>query len=263
MPSVEEINTAVINALRLIAQLSKAAEVLSESISKAPAMPAPMVAPPVNQAPAPLPVPTEPVVNAVEVAPVAVPAQVVPPPPAAPKPAAPKPAAVPPRPPAAPKPVAKPATPAPVIPNRQPAREENDHESITELAEVADRVARDKDPQPTVTPVNTVQTIASVPASTAVVVLPPAPVAAAPVDGLPTREELASFKNRAGKILYDKLVKDGGMKQADASPAIKNFIIKEGGAPAMEKITKAKWEEILTTLENASPVVAAAIVKGA
>jgi hypothetical protein len=82
-------------------------------------------------------------------------------------------------------------------------------------------------------------------------------------DGLPTCEELASFKNRAGKILYDKLAKDGGMKQADASAAIKNYILEQGGAPAMEKILKTKWEEILTMLESATAVEAAAIVKGA
>lgn len=241
MSTIEQRHAALASFL---IQLAKAAEALAQTL--VPDVPAPTVAPVVNQEPATptvtVPVPNVPVLVTIpESAPVVTP-------PVQPKPATP---------PATPKPVAGPPRPlaAPPRPNRLPQVDAPVRETISEIAAFDDAVARDKDPKPaTVTPVNTLQTVAAP--------LPAPGASATPVvaEGLASREELAIFKNRAGKLMRDKLEKEGGLKNASA--ILRDHILKLGGATAMEKIRKDKWEEILSTLEKATPAEAVAIVKG-
>lgn len=217
-------------------------------------VPQPTVAPAVNQAAAPVAAPTEtapvakpvvvPVVAAAPASPVQTPA------PTAKAATAPAPTpAGPPRPVAGPpRPVVAP-TPAHPIPNRQPAVEEPMRESQSELVAVADAVARDKDPK------------LKAPAAPPAVPPVPAPPVMVAREGAPTREELATFKTRAGKLLRDKLEKEGGWK--GASKPFMEYIQKAGGNSDLAKIQKAKWEEILSALEAATPADAVKIVKGA
>jgi hypothetical protein len=228
-------------------QLKEAAGVAGHCVpAEQVVVPQPTVAPAVNQAPAPTPAP---VATPTQTGPVAVPVVVAP----APAPAAPVMVRATVKPVGPPRPVSGPPRPAPTpahpIPNRQPAVDEPVRETPAEIKEVADAVARDKDPKPA-------------PAPAAPVVTPPVPAVpvAVAVEGAPTREELAAFKGRAGKILRDKLEKEGGWK--GSSKPFMEFIQRVGGNTDLAKIQKAKWEEILSGLEAATPQAAVAIVKG-
>ena len=224
MLTVEQREAALYNFL---IQLANGAAALAEAL-KPVTVPEPTVAPVVNQAPA-----TEQFVLAGN--------QIV-----ATSPAA-KPVAAPPR------PMAGPPRPAAPLPNRVPQVDAPVRDSIAEITAVADAVARDKGPLPVV-PL-TATPVAAAP-------LPAPGASATPVtpDGMASREELANFKARAGKLMRDKLEKEGGMK--NGSTVLRDYILKHGDAAAMEKIRKDKWEEILSLLEKATPAEAAAIVKG-
>lgn len=181
----------------------------------------------------------------------------------APKQSRPAPPKTPPRP-APARPTAAPVVPeapaAPVIPNRVPQPDRPAHESISEINAVADAVARDKDPvvaDPTPAASPSPVPVADSPKQPATAV---PPVAMAPTDdGKATREELAAFKSRAGKLMHDKLETQGGLK--GASGLFRDFILKQGNAPSLEKIRKDKWEEILSLLEKLTPQEAANLVK--
>lgn len=164
-------------------------------------------------------------------------------------------------------------TPAvPVIPNRLPQPERPAHESISELKNVADAVARDKDPVHTqetlvarTSPFPEGTKVPQVDTTPPIVQTSPGKVEFAPVpvaantDGRATREELAAFKNRAGKLMHDKLEKEAGLKGASA--LLRDYILKQGEQPSLEKILKVKWEEILVGLETATPENASNLVK--
>jgi hypothetical protein len=252
-------------------------------------IPAANVAPPINQTAAPIETsPVPPQATAPVAAPAAAPASAPPKPPAPPARVAPPKIAAPPVPKAAPAPVsAPPATPAEDPRHRQPAVEQPAHESPAELAEVADRIARDKDPVPTgnihgvnitdedlpenlrapqVAPANhtpvpteSSSTAPSVniptPQRTAAPVAETAPTADAPA----TPAEYQAFMNRAAKIVRDKLAKAAGVKNAGA--LVKDFLLKKSGKARLQQISAATFEQLIKQLEDATPQDAAALVK--
>ncbi len=93
---------------------------------------------------------------------------------------------------------------------------------------------------------------------------PPAPVAAPPVsatDKPATQKEIAEFLARAAKIVRDKLPK-AGLKDQDASSAVKNYILKQSGKPTFRVISAPVFDRLLKVLEDAAtPEDAAAIAK--
>jgi hypothetical protein len=94
---------------------------------------------------------------------------------------------------------------------------------------------------------------------------PPDFVAVTPVqnaDALISRPELDKFLARAAKIVRDKLPK-GGLKDAEASSGVKNYLLKSSGKSGFRFISATVFETLLTALEAGTPENAAAIVKAA
>lgn len=214
--------------------------VVSDTPAAVETMPMATVAPAINQAPAevatPAPAVVEPIIPAPAVSAPAPPKLGPPKPPA--RPAPPKPATpVPPV--ATPVPAPIPSNP---VPNRVPQPEGVAQESHAELENVADRVARDKDP----------------------VVPAPAPAAVAPA---PTGEQPATateyqhFMNRAAKVSRDKLENAGKLK--NAGTFLKDYLIKQSGQQKLNKISAAIFEELISALEKATPEEAVKIVQAA
>lgn len=100
--------------------------------------------------------------------------------------------------------------------------------------------------------------------SAVVITPPPAPVAAPAVsatDKPATQKEIAEFLARAAKIVRDKLPK-AGLKDQDASSAVKNYILKQSGKPTFRVISAPVFDRLLKVLEDAAtPEDAAAIAK--
>lgn len=243
-------------------------------------VPAPTVAPAINQAPAPveeatLTVKISPEALAKVTAPVqpgvAVSATVVPTPatpalslvPNSPvsRPATPPPVGrltPPPTPPAAPKPAsAPPAGHDPASLNRLPAPDAEVRESQAELAVVADAVARDKDPKPdpfaNTTPPNPENETRAFPPQAN-----PAPAVAPTGDAPATAAERTAFLARLAKIVRDKLPA-GGMKK-DAAESMKNYLFAASGQANLNKLTVANFTAALDLLEPATPEEAVRIV---
>jgi hypothetical protein len=81
-------------------------------------------------------------------------------------------------------------------------------------------------------------------------------------DALISRPELDKFLARAAKIVRDKLPK-GGLKDAEASSGVKNYLLKSSGKSGFRFISATVFETLLTALEAGTPENAAAIVKAA
>ena len=76
-----------------------------------------------------------------------------------------------------------------------------------------------------------------------------------------TQKEVAEFLARAAKIVRDKLPK-AGLKDQEASSAVKNYILKQSGKPTFRVIPPAVFDKLLKVLEDAAtPEEAAAIAK--
>jgi hypothetical protein len=266
-------------------------------------IPQPTVAPAVNQAPAEQPTAeTAPVVahsapvvadSKPEVAHTAAPARPAAPPRPAARPAAPKPApqatvaASSPVPAQAPAPAVKPAD-VPATPSPAPnihgvvvtdddlpenLRGQSTNETPKELAEFADRVARDNSPvggtaaaHAVLAPANPTPATAQ-PASTAPVADSPkpqptaAPCAATAQTGEQpaTQAEYQTFMGRASKVVRDKLEKEAKLK--NAGNFMKDYLTKKSGKK-LNHISAATFELLISELEKASPEQAAQIVKG-
>jgi hypothetical protein len=94
---------------------------------------------------------------------------------------------------------------------------------------------------------------------------PPDFVTVTPVqnaDVLISRPELDKFLARAAKIVRDKLPK-GGLKDAEASGGVKNYLLKSSGKSGFRFIGSTVFETLLAALEAGTPEDAAAIVKAA
>jgi hypothetical protein len=89
---------------------------------------------------------------------------------------------------------------------------------------------------------------------------PPAPVQN--VDVLISRPELDKFLARAAKIVRDKLPK-GGLKDAEASQGVKNYLLKGSGKSGFRFISSTVFEMLLAALEAGTPEDAAVIVRSA
>jgi len=81
-------------------------------------------------------------------------------------------------------------------------------------------------------------------------------------DALISRPELDKFLARAAKIVRDKLPK-GGLKDAEASQGVKNYLLKGSGKSGFRFISASAFETLLTALESVTPGDAAAIIKAA
>jgi hypothetical protein len=81
-------------------------------------------------------------------------------------------------------------------------------------------------------------------------------------DALISRPELDKFLARAAKIVRDKLPK-GGLKDAEASQGVKNYLLKGSGKSGFRFISASAFETLLTALESVTPEDAAAIIKAA
>ena len=81
-------------------------------------------------------------------------------------------------------------------------------------------------------------------------------------NALISRPELDKFLARAAKIVRDKLPK-GGLKDAEASQGVKNYLLKGSGKSGFRFIGAAAFETLLTALESVTPEDAAAIIKAA
>jgi len=81
-------------------------------------------------------------------------------------------------------------------------------------------------------------------------------------DALISRSELDKFLARAAKIVRDKLPK-GGLKDAEASQGVKNYLLKGSGKSGFRFISAPVFEMLLATLEAGTPEDAAAIVRAA
>lgn len=87
-----------------------------------------------------------------------------------------------------------------------------------------------------------------------------APVAAS-ADAPATRKEYDDFLGRAAKLVRDKLPK-AGMKDAEASNGVKNYLLKQSGKTGLKQISAVTFERLLKVLEDAAiPEDAAAIVQ--
>ena len=101
-----------------------------------------------------------------------------------------------------------------------------------------------------------------------VIALPPAvlvvgaPVATvSDVSAPATRKEYDAFLGRAAKLVRDTLPK-AGMKDAEASQGVKNYLLKQSGVTGLKQIPAATFERLLKILEDAAiPEDAAAIVR--
>jgi hypothetical protein len=102
------------------------------------------------------------------------------------------------------------------------------------------------------------------PSAVVIVPPPPAPVAASAVsatDKPATAKEVAEFLARAAKIVRDKLPQ-AGLKDAEASSTVKNYILKASGKTTFRAIPAAVFNKLLKVLEDAAtPADAAAIAK--
>ena len=188
-------------------------------------VPQPIVAPAVNQAPAPAALP-EPVT-----------------PPVAPKPLPPAQVTVAPAP-SAPEPGLFANTTPP-----DPAHETHPFPKVPEGNKPAHLQQPDVIALPTVPP--------PPPPVAVIVQAAPAPSGDAPC----TPQEYSTFVNsRATKLVRDKLPK-GGMKEAEASTGIKNYLLKSSGKTVLKQISAATFDRLLKVLEDAAtPEDAAAIV---
>ncbi len=164
-------------------------------------------------------------------------------------------------------------------------------EPPAEMAEFADRLARDTTPAGPVTladeleaagnaaaaaqaaadtqkpaPVTGPITDADLPAGLGE---PPAPKPPRPVvptqvqPAVPTQVNsagIADSKNRMAKIVRDKL--EGAAKLKNAGPLVKAYLSKKSGQADIKKIDAAIWLEVVNELEAATPEQAADIVKG-
>jgi hypothetical protein len=220
-------------------------------------LPIATVAPPVNQAPAQLSASPAPVQTAApQAAPSVPPIRAVRPAPPAAKPT---PAPVKVVPPATPAPAA--AQPAGPVSNRQPLPEQPVQESVAELSDYADRVARDKTelqpPQESAQPAQQATPAAPAPAKIIVANAAPAPTG----DDVPANAaEYKVYTDRAAKIVRDKLEKQANLKNAGAM--VKDYLLKQSGKDKLNKISAAAFERIISTLEKATPEEAATLVKG-
>lgn len=271
------------------------AETTPETAAAPVVVPQPTVAPAVNQAAATVvPEPETPAriqTTAMPATPVVEPVQAAPAPPApkpttaapappkppvaraTPPPAAPKARAVPPPAPAAnpPQPAsgatantqaaqnsAPVSAPAPEFQNnRQPAPEQEVRETPQEIAEVADRIARDT----YVPPAKPAETETPNPTSAAPSSTAPA-AQSAPTDNgdaPATPTEYQAFTQRAAKIVRDKLEKEAKVKGAGA--LVKDYLLAQSGKTKLQHISVAVFERLISALENATPEDAAKIVK--
>lgn len=81
------------------------------------------------------------------------------------------------------------------------------------------------------------------------------------VDTPATRKEYDDFLGRAAKLVRDKLPK-AGMKDAEASNGVKNYLLKQSGKTGLKQISAVTFERLLKVLEDAAiPEDAAAIVQ--
>ena len=115
------------------------------------------------------------------------------------------------------------------------------------VPEVAPQVTADA----ALAPVIDVQTSILTPAAV------PAPVQN--VDALIPRPELDKYLARAAKIVRDRLPK-AGLKDAEASSGVKNYLLKSSGKSGFRFISAAVFETLLSALEAGTPENAAAIV---
>lgn len=263
------------------------------------AVPAPTVAPAVNQAPAEfkrgetitvgpalpgvpiLPFAQTPVTNTPSLPAPAVGPMIQSQPPApvtsAPKPPAP-PAPRPAAPPAPPKPPAGPSAPVPptaigptgptgpvtpliAFPAEQlgPA-----HETHSEIAAVADRVARDKDPVSGTAVAAAI--LAPAPVTKPFTVSDSAPVvtlvaqhAVIPATDAATADEYKKFLDRSAKIVRDKLERDAKLR--GAGNFVKDYLLKRSGKKSLKDISAATFETLILALETAPAEHAAKIVQ--
>lgn len=165
--------------------------------------------------------------------------------------------------------VPRPAAPRPPVPPpmppRQPVKQAEPRETHKELEEFADRVARDPDPKPTEANVHGLDVSdKDLPdfngKAQAAAILAPAPVS--PEDKPATEAEYKEFvSNRGAKIARDILEGKGKLKNAGVM--LKDYLLKKSGKAKLNKISAAKFEELLSVLESRTPEEAVAIVKGA
>jgi len=61
-------------------------------------------------------------------------------------------------------------------------------------------------------------------------------------------EQFATLMSRAGKIVRDVLPK-AGLKESNCGPMVGNWLLKQSGKPKVNKISAAKFDELLSRLE--------------
>jgi hypothetical protein len=190
--------------------------------------------------------------------------------PAPPKPPATPARLIPPTPKPVQTPVAAPAptTPAPnPVPNRQPIAQGEPRETVTELAEFADRVARDTTPPAVPNAHGVVVTDDDLPEN----LQPPKPTAVDSPDGgkaiahamlapsAATPEQYTKFMNRAAKIVRDKLEKEAKVKEP--GKLVKEYLVRESGQKNLHLIPATKFEEMISALEKATAADAVKLVE--
>lgn len=156
-------------------------------------------------------------------------------------------------------------TPATIPTNRLPAEHAEYKDPINVQQEVADRVARDKDPKPTVTGTtgaNAGVTVVQEKPET-LTVGEQKPVSVNPAEDVPATptEYAVAINQRATKIIRDKLPK-AGMKAQDAANGVKDFLLGQSGKKALKEISNAAFERILGQLEAGTPEETAKLIKG-
>src|ERR1019366_8282527 len=80
------------------------------------------------------------------------------------------------------------------------------------------------------------------------------------VDALIPRPELDKYLARAAKIVRDRLPK-AGMKDAEASGGVKNYLLKSSGKSGFRFISATVFETLLSALETGTPEEAAESVR--
>lgn len=167
-------------------------------------------------------------------------------------------------------PVAPAETPAPAdLNHREPAKEEEPKESPAELVEVANRIARDKDPvKPTANIHGVNITDEDLPENLRAPQVPPvnsptpvviAAETAKTADTPVTAAEYTEMTGKAAKIVRDKLEKQARIKNAGA--LVKDYLLKKSGKARLQQISYAVFSQLISQLETATPEDAAALVK--